>query len=372
MASIGPAMWCLITAVANVSALPFPPQSLPGVNIGLGLPSGYEPSGAVWHSRLNRLFVVDDNGRLTSMNADGTDTVHWNVPGDLEDIAVADPDSDFVYVGVEHPDSILEFNIVAGAVTRSFNLTTWMTGPSNSGLEALTFVPNANNAEGGLFYAGLQNDGRIYTFELPIASSASATNVTHVGTITPVAGQTDIAGMHYDAENDVLYAIFDGANQLRAMDATGTMLQEWTLAGNDQEGITFAGTDLFISEDSGRVVRYGSFPIVHPGPLGDFNRDGRVDAGDYVVWRDHVGAGPGTLANDTVGGEIGAGQYALWRRYFGGRVETKPFSKLTNVVPEPTSGWLLIAAVVVQMTGGIPRDTIGLRQRTRSFVSWIP
>ena len=131
------------------------------------------------------------------------------------------------------------------------------------------------------------------------------------------------------------------------MDAEGTLLQEWTLAGTDQEGVTFAGTDLFIAEDSGRVMGYGSFPIVHRGPPGDFNRDGVVDAGDYVVWRDHVGAGPGTLANDTAGGEIGTGQYELWRASFG---RANLVNRRGRVLAPRTRGKLPIGAAVAQLT----------------------
>ena len=207
---------------------PFPPGVLPGTPIGGGLPSGYECSGAVWHTGLDKLFTVDDGGMVSSMNAYGADVQNWSLPGDLEGICIAEPGSDFIYVGVEHPDSIKEFNLTTGLVSRTFDLTTWMTGlPNNSGLEALTFVPDAGDPEGGLFYAGLQRNGKIYSFRLPIASSPSSTAVTHVSTITPVVGRTDLSGLHYDVDNQVLYALFDSADRLRAMKADGSFLAEW-------------------------------------------------------------------------------------------------------------------------------------------------
>ena len=245
---------------------PFPPVALPGVSIGSGLPSGYEPSGAVWHTDLGKFFTVDDGGRVSSMNSDGTSVFSWTLSGnpDLEGICVADASSDFIYVGVENPDSIAEFDIDTGSVTRTFDLTTWMTGPSNRGLEGLTFVPDAGNPEGGLFYAGLQNDGKIFTFELPITTSATSTTVTPVATIVPVAGRTDISGLHYDVDNEVLYASFDSVDKLRAMEADGTLLIEWDLPGSDQEGVALAGTTLFISEDTvnGDILKYAPFPAV--------------------------------------------------------------------------------------------------------------
>ena len=261
--SVWLAMVCLLTAAPAVrSADPFPPEALPGVSIGGNLPGGYETSGLVWHSRVQKLLLVSDGGTVSSMNANGTGVTNWSVGGDLEGITVARPQSDFIYVGIEHPDSISEFNITTGHVTRTFGLTTWMTGPDNSGLEALTFVPDAANPEGGLFYAGLQATGQIFVFQLPILSSTTSTAVTYVRTIPALNGVSDISDLNYQAGQGVLYAIYDTANLLRAMNPDGTLLKEWNLPGNDQEGLTLEGTDLYIGEDygnGGNVFRYSNF-----------------------------------------------------------------------------------------------------------------
>jgi len=264
------AILVLLSSV-GFAADPFPPGALPGTQIGGGLPFGYECSGALWHAGLDKLFTVHDNGTVSYMNADGTGVHNWSLPGDLEGICVADPGSDFIYVGVERPDSIKEFSVTTGSVTRTFDLTTWMTGPDNLGLEALTFVPDAGDPEGGLFYAGLQNDGKIYSFRLPLVSHPSSTTVTHVSTITPAAGRTDISGLHYDVDHQVLYAVFDTANRLRAMRADGTFLAEWELPGSNQEGVTVAGSHLYIAEDynnGGQIVDYSPFAVVtEPGKM---------------------------------------------------------------------------------------------------------
>jgi hypothetical protein len=249
---------------------PFPSESLPGMSIGT-LPAGYETSGLAWHSRLQRLLAVSDGGTVSSMNTDGSGLVNWSVPGDLEAICVANPQSDYVYIGVEHPDSILEFNIRTGTVTRMFNLTPWMTGPDNQGLEGLTFVPSSDSVEGGVFYAGLQADGRIYLFELPIVSSSTSTNVTFKGTITLEAGLADLSDLSYDDESGVLLSVFDGPNRLKATTRTGQLLQEWELPGTEQEGILFHNGALYVGEDyggasTGRVIRYAPFslPVITP------------------------------------------------------------------------------------------------------------
>jgi len=289
----------LCSCAVGVAADPFPPAALPGTEIGGGLPSGYEPSGAVWHSGLDRLFTVSDNGLVTRMDRDGSDVFNWSVPGDLEGITVADASSDFVYIGVEGPDSILEFDLTTGLVTRTFDLTPWMTGPSNRGLEALTFVPDADDPEGGLFYAGLQDDGRIYTFQLPIISSTTATTVTPVSTIVPVSGRDDISGLHYDPQEEVLFAAFDSSNRLRAMESDGTFLQEWDLVGNDQEGIAFAGRDLFVAEDVGKEVwRYTLCA------MGDANCDGFVDISNDILTAFSNFSGPGSFDRTRAEGDV--------------------------------------------------------------------
>ena len=50
---------------------------------------------------------------------------------------------------------------------------------------------------------------------------------------------------------------------------------------------------------------------------GDYNGNGIVDAADYTLWRNHLGAPAGTLANDPAGGAIGTAQYAQWKAHFG-------------------------------------------------------
>ena len=75
---------------------------------------------------------------------------------------------------------------------------------------------------------------------------------------------------------------------------------------------------------------------------GDFNNDGAVDAADYTVWRDNVGAPEGTLVNDIDGGVIGEAQYDRWVAHFG---QTLPSE--AQVVPEPTSFIAIMALVGV-------------------------
>lgn len=255
------AIWLLLVLLLSSAAVAQPfPGDLPGTNIGGGLPAGFESSGAVWHRGLSQLFIVHDNGQVARIEASGGFPQIWTIGGDLEAICAAAPESSFIYLGRENPDAVLEFDLTLGAVTRAFDLTGFMTGAANEGLEALTFVPIDGHTEGGLFLAGHQGEGNVYAFELPIVTSSTATTVTHVRTFAPVPGRADLSGLDYNRDTDRLYALYDTANRIVQMASDGTFITEWTAPGNDQEGIAVRGCELFIAQDDSPVFRYTTFP----------------------------------------------------------------------------------------------------------------
>jgi len=257
----------LLLAAPAPGQWPFP-GSLPGTEIGTAnLPPWFEPSGIVWHARLQQLLVVDDNGFLASMPSAGGPATITFVGGDLEAIAYANADWDRIYLGREHPDAILEFSLTSNSVVRTFDLTPFMTGPDNLGMEALTFVPIAGHPEGGEFYAGLQHTGVIYRFTLPIVSSATSANVTFLGAFVDGSPLPGISGMDFDRATGTLYSIYDGASVVRATRAAGTIgVGSWALPGNDQEGIAVdACCRLYIAEDAGvELWYYDGFPAARP------------------------------------------------------------------------------------------------------------
>jgi len=226
-------------------------------NIAGNLPLAYEPSGITWNPLSENLFLVSDEGIITQMSPDGSNVTNWSLSGDYEGITIADPTSNFVYVGVEKPDAILEFNIATGQITRSFDLTAWMTSSDdNLGLEALTFVPDATHNEGGLFYAGLQETGEVFVFELPIQSSSTDQTVTHVLTFTPVSGRNQISDLFYNPNDNKLYALFHST--MTELGTDGTFIADWSVPGTRQEGLAMDDQTcrVFVAQDSGEVYVY--------------------------------------------------------------------------------------------------------------------
>jgi hypothetical protein len=81
--------------------------------------------------------------------------------------------------------------------------------------------------------------------------------------------------------------------------------------------------------------------------LGDYNNNGSVDAGDYVVWRKG-----GTLANEVdMPGTVNAQDYTEWRARFGNPAGAGSGGVLSGgAVPEPASAWLLVlSAFMLQL-----------------------
>jgi T5SS/PEP-CTERM-associated repeat protein len=91
---------------------------------------------------------------------------------------------------------------------------------------------------------------------------------------------------------------------------------------------------------------------VVPAPPGDYNTDGIVDAGDYIVWRKAVGqSGSGLAADGNGDGVVDSADYNYWRANFGsvvGSSSSSPIGVATSI-PEPSTAAMLIFGAVVAM-----------------------
>ena len=93
----------------------------------------------------------------------------------------------------------------------------------------------------------------------------------------------------------------------------------------------------------------------------DFNDDGVVDAADYTVWRDHLGAvgvAPYTAGDADGNGSVTQADYQVWRKQFGQTFDDA-FPSQGFSVPEPTAGIMLVIGCATTLT-----------LRRRDWIAW--
>lgn len=185
-------------------------------------------------------------------------------------------------------------------------------------------------------------EGESYTFafsDLPLeygaAYGAIFVNESENGNLNPIkvsaltanyeepspGSGTYVPSSNYGANSDFQYATSNFIN-----------LSQF---GQFFSGFSSGGDARFIAE----------FDLPSETLAGDFNQDGVVDAADYTLWRDNIGAAAGTLPNDTVGGLIGMQQYTLWRDNYG----NASFTSNSQSVPEPGSQLLAIFCLSLKL-----------------------
>jgi hypothetical protein len=93
------------------------------------------------------------------------------------------------------------------------------------------------------------------------------------------------------------------------------------------------------------AYKEGVFAPTLPGLPGDFNNDGKVNAGDYVTWRKNSGTNNALPNDNGLATPIGPAHYALWRQNFG---NGGPGSgTVASPVPEPATALLLTFAALL-------------------------
>jgi hypothetical protein len=83
--------------------------------------------------------------------------------------------------------------------------------------------------------------------------------------------------------------------------------------------------------------------IVASPIVGDYNRNGIVDAADYVVWRDALGSTTLLSADGDGNDVVDLGDYDVWRMRFGQSAVITSGSAAIASVPEPCGFLLLVA-----------------------------
>src|SRR6185312_4609006 len=84
------------------------------------------------------------------------------------------------------------------------------------------------------------------------------------------------------------------------------------------------------------IFEYGALLSPPQSPTGDYNNNGVVDAGDYVVWRKLLNQNV-TMPNDSTPGTVTPADYTTWRAHFGETTVTPPSTLQRGLVHYVTS-----------------------------------
>jgi autotransporter-associated beta strand protein len=131
-------------------------------------------------------------------------------------------------------------------------------------------------------------------------------------------------------------------------DGTFTLIDYGTIAGDLASLGTPTGPAGFnyALSDNGSAIRL-TVTSVPEGVPGDYNDDGMVDMGDYIVWVKNRDT-ENSLPNDNeLGGTVGQQHYDLWLEHFGESLAGSGGEQTSGAVPEPSVVVSLLLGVCV-------------------------
>ncbi len=141
-----------------------------------------------------------------------------------------------------------------------------------------------------------------------------------------------------------LFVNVDGIDYLAGVDSVGTSVDGNTNSDyGDMAGFTR------VSQFIPWIQSITGLSLTQNAPVlpGDYNGDGSVDAGDYVVWRHSLGqVGVGLSADGDHDNSVSDGDYNVWRSHFG--TASGQGSTLSSyAIPEPSSAVLMTASAML-------------------------
>ena len=155
----------------------------------------------------------------------------------------------------------------------------------------------------------------------------------------------------YSVYTDDTYTTLAGTANLNVRDPLDPSLHNRDMIATIANLVPAANTILYVQfvGDTGGLGYLNDMRIVAsgvaPGLTGDYNANGRVDAADYVLWRNSVGTTT-VLPNDPTGGTIGIAQYNAWRAHFGAGAGSGSGLGVGVAVPEPASMMLVLMGAI--------------------------
>ena len=224
-----------------------------------------EPSGICLHLARRTLFAVGDGGDLVEFKGDGTIVKNERIrKADFEGVT-HDPASGLLYIAVEGEEKVLEVNPDTFEVIREFQVPRELDGKTvmkagKHGIEGITFMPNIDHPQGGIFLVANQafsledpeELSAVFELELPLRDAGAEPRLLRY--FEP--GVTDLSGLYHDVKTGRIIVISDSNNLVMFYSPDYQCLSAHAYPGKDQEGVTVGRNGvMYIAQDSGGILK---------------------------------------------------------------------------------------------------------------------
>jgi len=222
-----------------------------------------EPSGIAWHPARKTLFVVSDDGDIYEIDADGKILNQKRLPhGKRDDI---DPEGVTVntrtgnlYVASEEGDDILEVDPRTFEILGYYDIVSKkeLLRHGGNGIEGIAYVPGKKAEDDRVYVVNQDDPPIVMKVALPRKPKGNAVQKEPV----PVIGYfkmpvSDLSGITYYSSRKTLFILSDTNNALFEVTTAGKIVNQWAIPGKDQEGIAFDKTFMYITQDSGKILK---------------------------------------------------------------------------------------------------------------------
>jgi len=215
---------------------------------------------------LDDLSVREDR----TLNDKYTDTYGWF---DLEGVAMTNPESTFIYMGMENKATILEYEWHSSRrIFRRFDLPGFERRGTH-GMEALTWVPSDASAHQGYFYVGSQMTGHIFIYELPLLDDTGPVAMAKLLDIwTPLKSESNVAGLSFSS--GYIFVNYDDGHSNHVLifpilnnGLPGPLKEQYEVDVADAEGLAVRKTgheswEVFFSSDARQAIFAYDFRFV--------------------------------------------------------------------------------------------------------------
>lgn len=226
-----------------------------------------EPSGIAYHPTRKTLFVVSDDGDIYEIDLNGKILAEKHIS--IKDSDYLDPEgvaintrTGEVYVAAEEIDGILVIDPATLEITGIFKIINRdekgrpLFKEGGNGLEGIAFVPGKKPDYDRIYVCNQHDPPVVMKVLAPSVVKkrfADKKSLKVLGWFNLPC--TDLSGMTYHNSRKTLFILSDFNNTLFEVSAGGKILNRWSVPGQDQEGIAFAGDYIYIAQDSGKIIK---------------------------------------------------------------------------------------------------------------------